>query len=187
MARAGPVVWSQVTGAQRQDPSRHLGRRPAQLARLDTLFVARGYGRVPPREATWRGAVIPHRHPEHFAMSRSSASRSLVPLYISPTARRGSRAPRRTHRSCVVSDDGLQHYRSRATWSSRVDGARRFGMGLMLPSGPRREPVKRLRSSSRGVNGVIPTRPAARLSYQVLGASVPRSLPTRSWRRRNSL
>jgi tetraacyldisaccharide 4'-kinase len=45
----------------------------------------------------------------------------------------------------IVSDDGLQHYRlERAVEVAIVDGARGFGNGLPLPSGPLREPVTRL-------------------------------------------
>ena len=45
----------------------------------------------------------------------------------------------------IISDDGLQHYRlGRAAEVAIVDGARGFGNGLPLPSGPLREPVARL-------------------------------------------
>jgi tetraacyldisaccharide 4'-kinase len=47
----------------------------------------------------------------------------------------------------VVSDDGLQHYGlGRDVEIAVVDGERRFGNGLLLPSGPLREPVSRLRT-----------------------------------------
>ena len=52
------------------------------------------------------------------------------------------------HSGCdvVVSDDGLQHYAmSRDIEIAVIDGQRRFGNGLMLPAGPLREPVSRLR------------------------------------------
>jgi tetraacyldisaccharide 4'-kinase len=46
----------------------------------------------------------------------------------------------------ILSDDGLQHYRMRRDAEIVVvDGARRFGNGLLLPAGPLREPVSRLR------------------------------------------
>ncbi len=45
----------------------------------------------------------------------------------------------------IVADDGLQHYRMpRDIEIAMIDGARRFGNGLCLPSGPLREPVSRL-------------------------------------------
>lgn len=52
------------------------------------------------------------------------------------------------HADCdvVISDDGLQHYRlARDVELAVVDGERRFGNGLLLPAGPLREPLRRLR------------------------------------------
>jgi tetraacyldisaccharide 4'-kinase len=47
----------------------------------------------------------------------------------------------------IVSDDGLQHLRlARDCEIVVVDGARLFGNGRLLPSGPLREPVHRLQS-----------------------------------------
>lgn len=46
----------------------------------------------------------------------------------------------------VISDDGLQHYRlGREIEIAIVDGIRRFGNQLLLPAGPLREPVSRLK------------------------------------------
>ena len=45
----------------------------------------------------------------------------------------------------VICDDGLQHYRMhRDIEIAMIDGSRRFGNELCLPSGPLREPVSRL-------------------------------------------
>jgi tetraacyldisaccharide 4'-kinase len=47
----------------------------------------------------------------------------------------------------IISDDGLQHYRlARDLEIAVVDGARRFGNGMLLPAGPLREPTRRLQS-----------------------------------------
>jgi tetraacyldisaccharide 4'-kinase len=47
----------------------------------------------------------------------------------------------------VISDDGLQHYRlARDLEIAVVDGYRGFGNGSLLPAGPLREPVSRLKS-----------------------------------------
>lgn len=46
----------------------------------------------------------------------------------------------------IIADDGLQHYAlARDVEICVIDGARRFGNGHLLPAGPLREPVSRLR------------------------------------------
>lgn len=52
------------------------------------------------------------------------------------------------HTDCdiVISDDGLQHYGlARDIEIVMIDGERRFGNGCLLPAGPLREPVTRLK------------------------------------------
>jgi len=49
---------------------------------------------------------------------------------------------------CVISDDGLQHYRlGRTIEIVVVDGERQFGNQLCLPAGPLREPISRANSA----------------------------------------
>lgn len=53
------------------------------------------------------------------------------------------------HTDCniVIADDGLQHYALvRDIEIVVIDGERRFGNGFLLPAGPLREPVSRLKS-----------------------------------------
>jgi tetraacyldisaccharide 4'-kinase len=46
----------------------------------------------------------------------------------------------------IIADDGLQHYAlARSMEIAVTDASREFGNGLMLPAGPLREPVTRLR------------------------------------------
>lgn len=58
----------------------------------------------------------------------------------------------------IISDDGLQHYRlHRDIEIAVVDGQRRFGNGHLLPAGPLREPVSRLKEVDAVVsNGQLP-------------------------------
>jgi tetraacyldisaccharide 4'-kinase len=52
------------------------------------------------------------------------------------------------HSDCdvIISDDGLQHYAlKRDIEIAVIDGVRRFGTGFMMPAGPLREPLKRLK------------------------------------------
>ena len=74
------------------------------------------------------------------------ARRSRVPVYISPDRPEAARALLAAHPevNVLVSDDGLQHYAlARDVELAVIDGERRFGNGLLLPSGPLREPVSR--------------------------------------------
>jgi len=75
------------------------------------------------------------------------AQRALCPIWISRDRPAAAQALLAAHPECdiILSDDGLQHYRLQRTAEIVVvDGARRFGNGLLLPAGPLREPVSRL-------------------------------------------
>ena len=77
------------------------------------------------------------------------AQRALCPVWIGRDRPAAALALLQAHPECdiVLSDDGLQHYRLRRDVEiAVVDGARRFGNGLLLPAGPLREPVSRLRT-----------------------------------------
>jgi tetraacyldisaccharide 4'-kinase len=157
------------------------GKTPLVLAVVDLLqrrgwtpgVVARGYGRVPPREHDPRGVVRVYPDiatPELFGDEPVLiARRSRVPVYISPDRPAAARALLAAHPevNVLVSDDGLQHYAlARDVEIAVVDGERRFGNGLPLPSGPLREPLSRLKSvDAVVVNGAAP----AQLGVEVAG------------------
>ena len=137
------------------------GKTPLVMEILELLqrrgwtpgVVARGYGRVPPREADPLGVVRVYPDlatPEHFGDEPVLIARtSRVPVYISPDRAAAARELLKSHPevNVVVSDDGLQHYGlARDVEIAVVDAERRFGNRLMLPSGPLREPVSRLES-----------------------------------------
>ena len=150
------------------------GKTPLAIEILEILqkrgftpgVVARGYGRVPPREADPLGVVRVYPDlatPEHFGDEPVMiARRSRVPVYISPDRPAAARALLDAHREVdvLVSDDGLQHYAlERDVEIAVVDAERRFGNALLLPSGPLREPVARLKSvDAVVVNGVTDLR-----------------------------
>ena len=145
------------------------GKTPLVMEILELLqargwtpgVVARGYGRVPPREADPLGVVRVYPDlatPEHFGDEPVLIARaSRVPVYISPDRAAAARELVRAHPEVdvVVSDDGLQHYAlARDIEIAVVDAERRFGNRLMLPSGPLREPIRRLdRVDAVVVNG----------------------------------
>jgi len=75
------------------------------------------------------------------------AQRKLCPVWIGRDRPAVASALLLAHPECdiILSDDGLQHYRlHRDAEIVVIDGARRFGNGLLLPAGPLREPVSRL-------------------------------------------
>lgn len=75
------------------------------------------------------------------------ARRCGCPVVISPDRVAGARALL-LHMDCdlIVTDDGLQHYAlERDLEIVMVDAERRFGNGRLLPAGPLREPVSRLK------------------------------------------
>ncbi|HST02995.1 MAG TPA: tetraacyldisaccharide 4'-kinase, partial [Usitatibacter sp.] len=135
------------------------GKTPLTLAILEILerrgfnpgVVSRGYGRVPRGVNDPMGVVRVYPDvatPEHFGDEPVMiARRSRVPVYVSPDRPAAARALLEAHPEVdvLVSDDGLQHYAlARDIEIAVVDGERRFGNGLLLPSGPLREPVSRL-------------------------------------------
>lgn len=67
----------------------------------------------------------------------------------------------------ILSDDGLQHYRlARDIEIIVVDAARWFGNGQLLPAGPLREPVSRLKQADAVViNGWLPGAPLKRREF----------------------
>ncbi|WP_035382926.1 tetraacyldisaccharide 4'-kinase [Ferriphaselus sp. R-1] len=74
--------------------------------------------------------------------------RGLCPVWIGRDRVAAGNALLAAHPECdvILSDDGLQHYRLRRDFEiAVVDGVRRFGNGQLLPAGPLREPVTRLR------------------------------------------
>ena len=75
--------------------------------------------------------------------------RDLCPVWIGRNRVAAAQALLQAHPECdvILSDDGLQHYRlQRDIEIVLVDGNRRFGNGLLLPAGPLRESVSRLKS-----------------------------------------
>lgn len=94
------------------------------------------------------------------------AAKSGCPVWVSADRVAAARALLAAEPGCdvVICDDGLQHYRlARNVEIAVVDGERRFGNGLPLPSGPLREPVSRLDSVDavvvNGENAGLPAQP----------------------------
>jgi len=90
------------------------------------------------------------------------ARRSGCPVWVAPDRVAACRVLREKHPECdvIVTDDGLQHYALARDIEICVVDGRGFGNGFLMPAGPLREPVSRLRSvgavvtnGSKGVAG----------------------------------
>ena len=157
------------------------GKTPLVIAIVDTLreagfspgVVSRGYGAVPPGAddplgvvRVFPGVTTPERAGDEPVLI---AERCNVPVFVSTDRPRAVRALLATNPEVdvVVSDDGLQHYAlARDVEIAVVDGARLFGNGMLLPSGPLREPVSRLASvDAVVVNGEGASLDAARRTF----------------------
>ncbi len=78
------------------------------------------------------------------------ASRSACPVVVHPNRVAAAKLAIDLGANVIVSDDGLQHYRlARDFEIAVVDGTRRHGNRQLLPAGPLREPVSRLRASDQ--------------------------------------
>ena len=112
------------------------GRRPG--------FVSRGHGRRSELVREVRGGDdVGDVGDEPLLLAATG-----LPVFVGRDRVAAARALLAAHAHCdvVVSDDGLQHYRlARDVEIVAVDESRGFGNGRMLPSGPLREPVSRLR------------------------------------------
>jgi len=75
------------------------------------------------------------------------AQRCGCPVVVDPKRSRGAQALiEQSGCDLIIADDGLQHYAlKRDLEIGLVDGRRRFGNGWLLPAGPLREPVSRLK------------------------------------------
>jgi tetraacyldisaccharide 4'-kinase len=108
-------------------------------------IVARGYGG---KASSWPQQVRADSDPgivgDEAAML---AGMTGCPMAVAPDRVAAARKLL-DHSECdvLISDDGLQHYAlQRDIEIAVIDGVRRFGTGFLLPAGPLREPLRRLR------------------------------------------
>jgi tetraacyldisaccharide 4'-kinase len=151
------------------------GKTPLVLWLVDRLreqgfrpgIVSRGYGSKQGRQpiSVTPDSAAAQVGDEPLLLAR----RSACPVMIHPDRVRAARALLATHSvNVIVSDDGLQHYRlARDLEIAVLDGQRRYGNGRLLPAGPLREPLSRLRSIDFMVcNGAHPGPGEAAMTLQ---------------------
>jgi tetraacyldisaccharide 4'-kinase len=104
--------------------------------------ISRGYG------GNQSGEVNADSHPTHFGDEPVLiAKRTLCPVYVNADRVLAGQQLLSNYPNCdvIVSDDGLQHYRlKRDVEMIIVNAPTSLGNQKLLPSGPLREPLKRL-------------------------------------------
>lgn len=127
------------------------GKTPLTLAIAQALvdhghhpvIVSRGFGGSATQQAVTGNSTAQQVGDEPLLM----AQRNICPVWVGRDRVAAALAALKAHPLCTVilCDDGLQHYRLQRDFEIVViDGARRFGNGLLLPAGPLREPATRL-------------------------------------------
>jgi len=114
------------------------------------LIVSRGYGGSAEQQAVTSSSTAQQVGDEPLLMAR----REICPVWVGRDRVATAQAALHACPQCdvVLCDDGLQHYRLQRDMEIVViDGARRFGNGHLLPAGPLREPVSRLKSVDAAV------------------------------------
>jgi len=138
------VVGNLCVGGVGKTPlTRALAVQLAQRG-LQPGIVSRGYG----GSSTVPRAVAAGDDPKVVGDEPLLLAETGLPVWIGRDRAEAGRALIMANPSCdvIVADDGLQHYAlARSMEIAVIDASREFGNGLMLPAGPLREPVARLR------------------------------------------
>ncbi|MCJ7556632.1 MAG: tetraacyldisaccharide 4'-kinase [Gammaproteobacteria bacterium] len=125
------------------------GKTPLVLHLAKTLkqrgirvgIVSRGYGGTGELRLVKPDSLAADVGDEPLLLAR----RSDVPVCVGRDRVAAARKLVAMGVQCIISDDGLQHYRlARQIQIAVLDGRRGLGNGACLPAGPLREPVQRL-------------------------------------------
>jgi len=135
------------------------GKTPLTIALADALrkrgytpgVVSRGYGGSEQGPLLLDDAPDPSRVGDEPSLIRANG----IPVAIGRNRPAAAQLLIAAGCDVVIADDGLQHYAlARDLEVCVIDGVRRFGNGRLLPAGPLREPLSRLRKVSyRVCNG----------------------------------
>jgi tetraacyldisaccharide 4'-kinase len=126
------------------------GKTPLTLAVVEALrsrgyspgVVSRGYGGSQREPLLLGDTPDPARVGDEPCLIRTSG----VPVAVGRDRPAAARLLLEAGCNVLVADDGLQHYAlARDVEICVIDGVRRFGNGRLLPAGPLREPLSRLR------------------------------------------
>lgn len=109
------------------------------------MILSRGFGGTTEQQAVSGNHTAAAVGDEPLLM----AQRGICPVWIGRDRVATGLRALQAHPQCdvLLCDDGLQHYRLRRDMEIVVvDGVRRFGNGHLLPAGPLREPLSRLKT-----------------------------------------
>lgn len=100
--------------------------------------------------------------------------RTQCPVVVGPKRTEAAALLAQQGVDIIISDDGLQHYAlARDIELIVIDGQRRFGNGQLLPMGPLREGVWRLKQADAIINNGGPTQSGEYLMTLAAGALQP--------------
>lgn len=100
--------------------------------------------------------------------------RTQCPVVVGPKRKEAAALLAQQGVDIIISDDGLQHYAlARDIELIVIDGQRRFGNGQLLPMGPLREGVWRLKQADAIINNGGPVKPGEYLMTLAPGLLQP--------------
>ena len=137
------VVGNITVGGSGKTPLVIWLARALQSAGMNPGVASRGYG----RKSSGLQRVTETTSPQTVGDEPLMISQRLgVPVVVATDRCRAARALFDLGVDVVIADDGLQHHRlPRALEICVVDGKYRWGNGRLLPAGPLREPIQRLK------------------------------------------
>ena len=128
------------------------------------VIVSRGFGGDSRQQLVTENSTAAEVGDEPLLM----AQRRICPVWVGENRVAAANAALKENPQCdvVLCDDGLQHYRlQRDVELVVIDGVRRFGNGYLLPAGPLREPVSRLKTADAVVINGGKSRPQTQNQY----------------------
>ncbi len=128
------------------------------------VIVSRGFGGDSRQQLVTENSTVAEVGDEPLLM----AQRRICPVWVGENRVAAANAALKENPQCdvVLCDDGLQHYRlQRDVELVVIDGVRRFGNGYLLPAGPLREPVSRLKTADAVVINGGKSRPQTQNQY----------------------
>jgi tetraacyldisaccharide 4'-kinase len=128
------------------------------------VIISRGFGGDSRQQLVTENSTAAEVGDEPLLM----AQRRICPVWVGKNRVAAANAALKENPQCdvVLCDDGLQHYRlQRDVELVVIDGVRRFGNGYLLPAGPLREPVSRLKTTDAVVINGGKSRPQTQNQY----------------------